>query len=134
MRKPRAPGSVPLRRADLIVTVSQPLLHGLTAEGIAGDRILVLPNGVDPDWFQEQALRSRVPEDIAGVRRPVIGYVGALSHWLDYDLVAFLAREMPEASVVMVGPPGAVGVPSTAPVVAFTDRPVGRVPDWIDHV
>jgi hypothetical protein len=63
-----------------------------------------IPNGVDPDGFQEQALSSRVPEDIAAVGSPVIGYVGALSHWVDYDLVGFLAKAMPEASVVMVGP------------------------------
>lgn len=44
---------------------------------------------------------------------PVIGYVGTIGHWFDWDLVVALARQHPDVRVrivgpVYVGPPGAL--------------------------
>lgn len=45
-----------------------------------------------------------VPPEIAALRGPVLGYVGVIDERLDYDLIAHLAGEWPEASIAMVGP------------------------------
>jgi glycosyltransferase involved in cell wall biosynthesis len=45
-----------------------------------------------------------VPPEIAALRGPVLGYVGVIDERLDYDLIAHLATEWPEASIAMVGP------------------------------
>jgi glycosyltransferase involved in cell wall biosynthesis len=46
-----------------------------------------------------------VPEDVANLRGPIIGYVGALqSIRLNLDLLAYIARQKPEWSIVLVGP------------------------------
>ncbi|RZJ76589.1 MAG: glycosyltransferase family 1 protein [Flavobacterium sp.] len=46
-----------------------------------------------------------IPDDLADVRRPVLGYVGALlSMRLDEQILLFLARERPGWSIVLVGP------------------------------
>lgn len=45
------------------------------------------------------------PVDVANIPKPVIGYVGALqSIRLDIELLAYIARQKPEWSIVLVGP------------------------------
>jgi glycosyltransferase involved in cell wall biosynthesis len=69
-----------------------------------GHPVVRVPNGVDFDWFQECAARHDVPADMRETRRPVAGYVGVLRDWFDYELLARLARTMPDVSFTMVGP------------------------------
>lgn len=46
-----------------------------------------------------------VPNDVAHIKRPVIGYVGALqSLRLDIDLLKHIAQKRPDWSIVLVGP------------------------------
>ncbi|OCX51583.1 glycosyl transferase family 1 [Mucilaginibacter sp. PPCGB 2223] len=46
-----------------------------------------------------------IPEDIKPIKRPVIGYVGALqSLRLDIELLEYVARQRPGWSIVLVGP------------------------------
>ncbi len=46
-----------------------------------------------------------MPEDLASIPHPVIGYSGAISGTrLDKDIFAHIAQELPECSVVLVGP------------------------------
>ena len=48
---------------------------------------------------------STTPKDIASIPKPVIGYVGALqSIRLDIELLAYVAGQRPEWSIVLVGP------------------------------
>ena len=44
------------------------------------------------------------PEELAPLRRPVVGYVGTLSQWVDLHLLYFLAEQRPDWSVVVIGP------------------------------
>jgi glycosyltransferase involved in cell wall biosynthesis len=62
------------------------------------------PNGVDYDWFQREGSRRSKPEDIAGIPRPIVGYMGSIADWMDYDLVARVAAARPRVSFVFVGP------------------------------
>jgi glycosyltransferase involved in cell wall biosynthesis len=46
-----------------------------------------------------------VPEDITPIKKPIIGYVGALqSIRLDMDIIEHIATQQPDWSVVLVGP------------------------------
>jgi glycosyltransferase involved in cell wall biosynthesis len=40
----------------------------------------------------------------AGIQPPIIGFFGALSAWLDYELIAGIAKKRPEWSFVFIGP------------------------------
>jgi UDP-galactopyranose mutase len=91
----RAEASV-VRRADLVFASSRSLAERL-------DRlheVVLVPNGVDTGAF---AVRRRSPPAWK-TPRPVIGFYGALGDWLDYDLLADLARRRPEWSFVFAGP------------------------------
>jgi glycosyltransferase involved in cell wall biosynthesis len=61
-----------------------------------------IPCGVDFDLFHSQD--GLEPPDLHAVPHPIIGYFGSVSDRIDFDLVAVLARAMPHASVVLVGP------------------------------
>lgn len=60
--------------------------------------------GCDLSAWREE-LVPNIPDDLAAIKGPVIGYVGALdSNRLDLDLIAYIARSRPEWDVVLVGP------------------------------
>lgn len=43
------------------------------------------------------------PAEFEGMPRPILGYVGGITSWVDQETLAVLARRFPEASVVLVG-------------------------------
>jgi glycosyltransferase involved in cell wall biosynthesis len=61
--------------------------------------------GVDAEHFS-RALRpeTEMPADVANLSRPIFGYFGVIDERLDYALLAQIADEMPDVSIVMVGP------------------------------
>ena len=61
--------------------------------------------GVDAGHFGRARLASTVvPEAVAALPGPVFGYIGVIDERLDYALIEALARDFPDASVVMAGP------------------------------
>ena len=61
--------------------------------------------GVDVQHFgQARSDALAVPDEIAHLPKPVLGYFGVVDERLDYDLLALLAASFPHASIVMVGP------------------------------
>ncbi len=66
---------------------------------------LLVPNGVDYEHFARTDLA--VPEEMAGLPRPIIGFSGAVDAYkLDFGLLAEMARMRPQWSFVLVGKVG----------------------------
>jgi glycosyltransferase involved in cell wall biosynthesis len=89
-----------LRRADRVVVTSEPL-RALAVTGGAPDATLV-GNGVEAARFRDVESHPAPMPGKEGA--PVLGYIGSLHAWFDVPLVAALARAIPEARVVLVGP------------------------------
>lgn len=64
----------------------------------------VSPHGVDHAQFA-RALDPALslPADVAGLRRPVIGFYGTIQDWVDLALIEAVARRRPEWSFVLLG-------------------------------
>lgn len=61
--------------------------------------------GVDLEHFgKAREAETVVPEDLAGLSKPVLGYFGVVDERIDYELLARLADARRDWSVVMVGP------------------------------
>jgi len=61
--------------------------------------------GVDvPHFSKARSPQTVVPEDIANLPKPVLGYFGVVDERIDYELLEKLAIANPNGSVVMVGP------------------------------
>ncbi|HEX8135948.1 MAG TPA: glycosyltransferase [Pyrinomonadaceae bacterium] len=90
-----------LKRADLVI-VSADLLYRSKAR--TGARTVLVRHGVDFKHFR-RALDADtvVPEDIAHLPRPVIGFFGLIADWVDLDLMAEVAKRFPGGSLVLLG-------------------------------
>ncbi|MER3398801.1 MAG: hypothetical protein C4316_09820, partial [Chloroflexota bacterium] len=94
-----------LRRADLVLATAQKLYDAIK---VRRPDVLLCPNAADYDNFVQARHRAHAspPPDLApvvGGGRLVVGYSGALARWVDYDLLAEVARRLTEATFVLIG-------------------------------
>jgi len=89
------------RQADLVFVTSEAIRE--RAEIHARD-VHMFPCGVDFLKFAAAIERASVPDDVASLPRPVVGYVGALSGVLDQELLLEMAAQAPSATFALVGP------------------------------
>jgi len=119
------------RRADLVFVTSEKL-RSRAAQ--FSQRVHVFPFGVKYDSFQ--AVREsarRPPADIAGLRRPIVGYVGGLHQWIDQDLVVEAATRNPDVTFAFVGPPQCdlSRLEATANVRLLGAKPHAELPNYV---
>ncbi len=60
-----------------------------------------LPQGVDDEHFSSIAIE--IPRQIENIKKPIIGYFGLISNWVDVDLVRECAKTYPSISFVLIG-------------------------------
>lgn len=91
------------------------------------------PAGVDFPKFELARSRGRVPDDLAALPKPLIGYVGSIGAVFDQELLAFAARALPDASFVLIGPESVdVGTLRACPNIKLLgERPHSEVPGYI---
>jgi UDP-galactopyranose mutase len=77
-----------LARADIVLAVSAYYARELAARVQAP--VVLLGNGVEFARFAQP--EGPVPEALARIARPRVGYVGKVSHFLDFDVLEHLAR------------------------------------------
>jgi glycosyltransferase involved in cell wall biosynthesis len=91
-----------LKEADLVTAVSSSIAERLREK--VDREIRILPNGVDLEAFDRSKGNAlAIPDDLARIPRPRLGYVGSLHPQVDYALVAELAAARPEWHFVFVG-------------------------------
>ncbi|TKD51750.1 TIGR04063 family PEP-CTERM/XrtA system glycosyltransferase [Sphingomonas baiyangensis] len=134
-RLTRAAESWAVRRVDAVAVICEGLRGDLIARGVAPERIMVSPNGVDMDLFGDPPPRDAALAAELGLGTSVIGYVGSFYEYegLD-DLVAAmpaLVAAQPDAQLLLVGGgpmAAALAAQAAASPVADHIRFVGRVP------
>ena len=90
------------RDADLVFVTSQKLRD--RAQQQRPD-VHLFPFAVNLAGFEKvRNTDAPMPEDLAGLRRPVAGYVGGLHQWLDQDLIVAAAKRLPDVTFALVGP------------------------------
>ncbi|MDT8340398.1 MAG: glycosyltransferase [Longimicrobiales bacterium] len=126
--------------ADLIVA-SSPRFPETMA--LPGERTLVLPNGVDESFFHGS---GHIPDILAGIPEPRIGYTGWVNRKLDLALIDELSRRHADFNWVIVGPiqefdmreprfREAVAVSGRRPNVHFLGRrPHAELPALMAHM
>jgi glycosyltransferase involved in cell wall biosynthesis len=90
-----------LERVDAVFAINHALAD---AKRQVNPATFVSPHGVDHALFA-RALDPAlpVPADLAALPRPRIGFYGTLRDWVDFELLAHVARARPAWSIVLLG-------------------------------
>jgi len=89
------------RKAQLVFVASETLLE---AKRQLNPDTHSSPHGVDFHHFaQVQGNHLPLPEDVAKLTGPVIGFFGLIERWIALDLVDYLAEQRPHWHFVMIG-------------------------------
>jgi glycosyltransferase involved in cell wall biosynthesis len=105
-----------IEKARAVVVTHENLYQAKRARARA---IHLIPNGVEIEHFQAAARpETPVAPELGALPHPVIGFIGSLQYWIDFDLLRFLAESRPRWSFVLVGPVGRL-----APVAKLRDHP-----------
>lgn len=123
-----------IERADAAVVSAEVLGEGI--RGRRGDMpMATIRNGVDVERFERAAAALPRPADLPAGERPIVGFVGALYEWIDWRLIGEVARAMPRADFVFVGPhdgrPDAAALADRPNVTFLGARPYGQVPAYM---
>lgn len=90
-----------LQRADLVIACSEPLR---VRKARSNARTILVRHGVDHAHFA-RALddATEIPEEIARLPRPIIGFHGLVAEWIDLPLLRRVADAHKAGSLVIVG-------------------------------
>jgi len=66
--------------------------------------VATIRNGVDAAFFERAARASPRPADLPARGRPIVGFVGALYAWIDWELIERVAGTLSGCDFVFVGP------------------------------
>lgn len=86
-----------LRDADLVFANCAPVQAGFA--DLRPD-IRLVPNGAEPFKLSR---KPEAPAGLAGLDRPILGYVGNLRDRVDFALVRKVANALPQATIVLIG-------------------------------
>lgn len=114
-------------KADLIMTVSRTL-----AERFPAETTRLLPHGVDYNLFTTPAPRA---DDLPNDGRPIAGFYGSISEWLDIELLQAVVTRLPHWHFVFIGKPVVdIRALSRHPnVTLLGERPHDQLPAYSQH-
>ena len=87
------------KKSDMTIVTASTLLEKFKR---FSSNIYQIPNGYDSDLFT-QINNSLCPEDIKHIPKPVIGFVGTIFSFLDYELLKYIITHNKDKSFVFVG-------------------------------
>ena len=124
-----------IERSDAVVTTA-PELAATIRSRCPKTPIETIRNGVRSAEFIQRARNTSRPADLPR-SGPIVGFVGALYDWIDWQLIERMAERMPECNFVFVGPRAAK--PPTGPTKRLANlhllgpRAYAEVPSYIEN-
>ena len=90
-----------LTKVDAVFAINAALAE---AKRKLNPRTFVSPHGVDHALFAKALDPATVvPSDIDRIPRPRLGFYGTLRDWVDFELLAHVARKRPDWQLVLIG-------------------------------
>lgn len=91
-----------IKRCDAILATSQRILERRKAYA---KKAYVVPNAADFEHFHKVLTNEvQTATEISRMKKPVIGYIGALYRWVDFDLIRYIAKKNPSWNIALIGP------------------------------
>lgn len=93
--------------ATRVIAITHALKSELVSRGVAAEKIMVVPNGVDTERFKPRSRYINLAETMGLKEKTVIGYAGSIVDYEGLELLieatAALAKERNDFTVVVVG-------------------------------
>lgn len=86
--------------ADIVFTPSKPLFEKKVK---INPNSHLSPHGVDLEHFSKARTEGKKPADISDIHGAILGFFGLIEYWIDIELIIFIAQQLPEVSVLMIG-------------------------------
>jgi len=61
---------------------------------------ILIPNAVNPEEFIKSYNK---PQDISTIKKPIVGYMGAIANWFDQDLMVKIANQNKDKEFLLIG-------------------------------
>ncbi|MDD5423074.1 MAG: glycosyltransferase, partial [Candidatus Omnitrophica bacterium] len=123
-----------IEKADLVFVTSMELRRHCSQYN---GNVHNFPFGVNLENFE--AVRNdpgtKTPADMPPAKGRVIGYIGGIHKWIDFDLLAFLAEKNPGDAFVLVGPAQAdlSKIKDIKNIFILGQKPAAEVPLYIKY-
>lgn len=89
-------------KSDVMFTPSENILKRLNKDG--RKNVFLVGNGVEASHFAKSSQPgTTIAHDIRNIKAPIIGYVGAIGEWFDFELLQKILDKFPNYSIVLVG-------------------------------
>lgn len=95
-----------ISNADIIFTGGKSLYE---SKKQLHKNVYCFPSSVDQEHFAKALNGVSIPDDIANIPSPIVGYFGVIDERIDLDLLNETAKMNPEVSFVMIGPLAKIG-------------------------
>jgi len=113
-------------RADLIITTSSALFE--KAKGINKNKeVILIGNGVDYNFFNRDSFKR--PVEFKGMDK-IVGYVGTIDNWMDFETLSFLAERRQDLDFVFIGPLKTGGLPQGKNIHFLGKRDYESIPHY----
>lgn len=66
------------------------------------DKVIYLPNSNNFELFESHKKYS-TPTEMMNIVKPVIGYLGTIRNWIDFNLIKKMLNALPEYQIVFIG-------------------------------
>jgi len=90
-----------LANADVVFTGGKSLYESKSQHHA---NVHCFPSSVDQNHFEKALNGIAIPDDLARIEGPVVGYFGVIDERIDYDLLNAIALAKPDINFVMLGP------------------------------
>lgn len=89
------------RQSDFVVVSAETLLE---SKKKFNEKTFLIRHGVDFNHFRKSLDEAtKIPDEIANLPRPIIGFHGLLADWVDFELIKKIAEHFKNGSVVLIG-------------------------------
>lgn len=96
--------------------------------------VYCIPNSVDNYHFAKALNGVAIPDDIASLKSPIVGFYGVIDECINLELVHEVAKKLPNISFVMIGPLGKIEeseLPKESNIHYLGMKPYHQLPNYL---
>ena len=92
-----------------------------------------IPNGVNYQHFAQNSLAP--PPEYQRLQKPIAVFAGRLMEFVDFQLIEYIARELPQLQLVIIAPPQQAGtmLPRLPNLHLLGPKPHAQLPAFFQH-